>query len=66
MVGLGLLLYLPQFFASPAVRIGHGLLLGLGCVAVAVVSARWQPGSAGYRFSVGRESVVESAATNAS
>jgi hypothetical protein len=65
-VGLGLLLYLPQFFASPAVRIGHGLLLGLGCVAVAVLSARWQPGSAGYRFSVGRESVVESAATNAS
>jgi hypothetical protein len=65
-VGLGLLLYLPQFFASPGVRIGHGLLLGLGCVAVGLVNARGRTDEAGYRFSVGRESVVESAATNAS
>jgi hypothetical protein len=65
-VGLGLLLYLPQFFAFPAVRIGHGLLLGLGCVAVALLSAGWRTEPTGYRFSVGRESVVESAATNAS
>ena len=66
LVGLGLLLYLPQFFAAPAVRIGHGVLLGLGCWGVALVSARWRTSAAAYRFSVGRESVVESAATNAS
>jgi len=34
----GLLLYLPQFFGSPAVRVGHGVLVavGLGLVAWAV------------------------------
>ncbi len=27
-----MLLFLPQFFADPALRIAHGVLLGLGCV----------------------------------
>lgn len=31
----GLVLYLPQFFATPAVRVVHGLLLAAGCVLVA-------------------------------
>ena len=39
-VGLGLLLYLPQFFGSPAMRIGHGVLLGLGCLALGLILAR--------------------------
>jgi hypothetical protein len=32
--GLGLALYLPQFFGTPTIRIGHGVLLGLGCLAI--------------------------------
>jgi MFS family permease len=33
--GLGMALFLPQFFAPAAVRIGHGILLGAGCVILA-------------------------------
>ena len=36
LVGAGLVLYLPQFFVGPAGRIGHGVLLAVGC---AVLSA---------------------------
>jgi len=30
-----MLLFLPQFFADPALRIAHGVLLGLGCLLLA-------------------------------
>jgi len=30
------LLFLQQFFGSPAVRIAHGVLLGVSCVLLAV------------------------------
>ena len=33
--GLTLALYLPQFFGTPTMRIAHGVLLGLGCLALA-------------------------------
>src|SRR5690606_8010621 len=29
---VGLALYLPQFFGTPALRIGHGVLLAVGCL----------------------------------
>jgi hypothetical protein len=32
---LGMVLFLPQFFAGPELRIAHGVLLGIGCVLVA-------------------------------
>lgn len=32
--GVGLALYLPQFFGTPTIRIAHGVLLGLGCLAI--------------------------------
>lgn len=32
---LGLVLFLPQFYTPPAVRIAHGVLLGVGCAWVA-------------------------------
>jgi hypothetical protein len=35
--GLGLVLFLPQFYTPPAVRIAHGVLLGLGAVWLAAV-----------------------------
>lgn len=31
----GMVLFLPQFFASPTLRIAHGVLLGLGCLLLA-------------------------------
>jgi len=34
---LGLVLFLPQFYTPPAVRIVHGVLLGLGAVWLAAV-----------------------------
>lgn len=34
--GAGLALYLPQFFAAPVLRVGHGVLLGAGLLALAV------------------------------
>lgn len=37
---LGLVLFLPQFFAPPAVRIAHGVLLGAGCVLLAARQSR--------------------------
>lgn len=37
---LGLVLFLPQFFAPPALRIAHGVLLGVGCLLLAVAQAR--------------------------
>ncbi len=36
----GLVLFLPQFFGPPAVRVAHGVLLGAGCVLLGVVLAR--------------------------
>ncbi len=32
---VGILLFLPQFFADPALRIAHGVLLAIGCVVLA-------------------------------
>lgn len=37
-VGLALALYLPQFYTPAAVRVGHGIVLGLGCVAFGLLS----------------------------
>lgn len=36
-LAVAMVLFLPQFFGTPALRITHGVLLGLGCGAVAVV-----------------------------
>jgi hypothetical protein len=36
-LAVALVLYLPQFFAPAPLRVAHGVLLGLGCWAVAVV-----------------------------
>ncbi|MGE3660236.1 MAG: hypothetical protein AB7G09_02895 [Pseudonocardia sp.] len=33
----GAVLFLPQFYAAPGLRIAHGVLLGVGCVALAWV-----------------------------
>lgn len=35
-----MVLFLPQFFLSPALRIAHGVLLGVGCVLLAVAVRR--------------------------
>lgn len=45
---VGFALYLPQFFGSAAVRVGHGVLVGVGLLVLAV--ALWR--------SVGRPTVV--------
>ncbi|WP_426309369.1 hypothetical protein [Cellulosimicrobium sp. E-16] len=37
---LGLVLLLPQFWGSPGLRVAHGVLLGAGCVLLAVVALR--------------------------
>jgi hypothetical protein len=37
---LGFVLFLPQFFGPPAVRIAHGVLLGIGCAWLAL--ALWR------------------------
>lgn len=37
---LGLVLFLPQFFAPPGLRIAHGVLLGLGLLWMALILAR--------------------------
>jgi hypothetical protein len=39
-LAVALVLYLPQFFAPAPLRVAHGVLLGLGCWAVAVVLAQ--------------------------
>jgi len=36
LIGIGLVLYLPQFFMPPAVRVAHGLLLAAGCLWLAI------------------------------
>lgn len=48
LIGLGLVGFLPQFFAGPGVRMTHGMLLGLGCLILAVAQLRtsaasWSP-----------------------
>ena len=43
LAGLGLMTYLPQFFGTPALRVTHGLVLGLGLVLIAVATARTAP-----------------------
>ncbi|MDQ3156301.1 MAG: hypothetical protein M3Q98_06230 [Actinomycetota bacterium] len=40
LLATGLVLYLPQFFGTPAMRIVHGLMLGLGCLALAAFTWR--------------------------
>jgi hypothetical protein len=40
LTGLGLALYLPQFFGTPTVRVAHGVVLGLGCLIFAFVTIR--------------------------
>ena len=40
LLGLGLALYLPQFFGPPSVRIAHGLLLAVGGAVTAVALLR--------------------------
>jgi hypothetical protein len=42
----GLVLYLPQFYGAPQLRIAHGVLLGLGCLAVAVTARSAVPPTA--------------------
>jgi len=37
---LGLVLLLPQFWGGPGLRVAHGVLLGTGCVLLAVVALR--------------------------
>jgi hypothetical protein len=41
--GLGLVLFLPQFFAPAPIRIAHGALLAVGCAWLAVALWRAQP-----------------------
>jgi hypothetical protein len=36
LLAAGFGLYIPQFFGPPAVRIGHGVLVGAGCLWLAV------------------------------
>ena len=40
LVAAGLVLYLPQFFGPPAVRVGHGVLTALGLALLAVAAGR--------------------------
>jgi hypothetical protein len=45
---LGFALFIPQFYGSPAIRIAHGVLVGIGCawLAVALWTAKPSPDSA--------------------
>jgi hypothetical protein len=43
LTGVGLLLYLPQFFASPALRIAHGAVLAAGLAVLASAVMRAEP-----------------------
>jgi hypothetical protein len=50
--GLAFALYIPQFFASPPIRVAHGLLVTAGCVWLAFTiwqaqAWRTEPGSDG-------------------
>lgn len=40
LAGLGLATYLPQFFGTPAVRVAHGVVLGVGLLLLAVATHR--------------------------
>ncbi|MBZ2199195.1 hypothetical protein [Occultella gossypii] len=40
LTGVMLALYLPQFFGTPAMRIGHGFLLAIGCILLAIAWGR--------------------------
>lgn len=40
---VGMVAFLPQFYGSPALRIAHGVVLGTGCVLLAVAAARGLP-----------------------
>lgn len=42
-LGAALLMFLPQFFGPPAVRIGHGLLVLVGCLLLARFVRRTGP-----------------------
>lgn len=43
---LGMLLYVPQFFATQPLRVAHGILVATGCLWIAAELARQNPGSA--------------------
>jgi hypothetical protein len=43
LAGLGLLLFLPQFYSPPAVRVGHGVMLGVGLAWLAL--STWRAGT---------------------
>lgn len=40
LAGAGAVTYLPQFFGTPVVRMGHGVVLGIGLVLLGLVVAR--------------------------
>jgi hypothetical protein len=44
LTGAGLILYLPQFFAAPALRIAHGAVLAVGLALLASAVARAESG----------------------
>ncbi|WP_154795603.1 hypothetical protein [Occultella kanbiaonis] len=46
LTGVMLALYLPQFFGTPAMRIGHGVLLAIGCIMLAIAWGRQADGRA--------------------
>ncbi|WP_163543742.1 hypothetical protein [Occultella kanbiaonis] len=46
LTGVMLALYLPQFFGTPAMRIGHGVLLAIGCIMLAIAWGRQANGQA--------------------
>lgn len=50
-LALGLVLFLPQFFTTPSVRIAHGLLVAAGCAVLAVGLGRRSTAAADRRFS---------------
>jgi hypothetical protein len=45
---VGFVLFLPQFFTPPAVRIAHGVLVAAGCIWLAL--ALWRADEATARF----------------
>ncbi|HEY9290609.1 MAG TPA: hypothetical protein VIP98_04940, partial [Microlunatus sp.] len=53
LAGLGLIAYLPQFFTPIEVRIGHGLLLGVGLLILAI-SAITRAAGPSYRSAATR------------
>jgi len=40
MVAVTLAAYLPQFYGPPNLRIAHGILLGLACIALGLAAGR--------------------------